>query len=308
MNGQEKDFERIFIVGCGDIGRRVARLWQQRGLPVSGLVRSHASAQRLARQGIRPQQQDLDHPPRLSSPTPRLALNRTLVYYFAPPPKTGEQDPRVGHFLESIDTTALPAALIYLSTSGVYGDQGGRLIDEDTPARPVAPRARRRYHAEQSLRRWGEERGVPVITLRTGGIYGPGRLPLRRIRERVPVLHEHLAPSTNRIHADDLARACLAAAERGQAGRIYNISDGSHGNMSEYFNTIADCFGLPRPPAIGLKEAEQQLSAGMLSYLRESRRLDNRRMREELGVVLRYPDLRQGLAACIEEQEITPAP
>jgi len=301
MTAQGKDFNRVFIVGCGDIGRRVAQQWRQNGLSVTGLVRPNSSVQDLQQQDIRPLLLDLDKPPVDQSPEPELVLHQALVYYFAPPPKTGEQDTRMAHFLQLIDGRQPPARLVYLSTSGVYGDQEGRLIDEQTPPRPVAPRARRRYFAEQAVRQWGEAQQVPVITLRTGGIYGPGRLPLKRIRDQIPVIHEHLAPATNRIHADDLSLACVAAAQKGRAGRIYNISDGAQSNMTEYFNTIADYFGLPRPPAIDWNEAEKQLSPGMLSYLRESRQLDNRRMREELGVQLRYPDLLKGLASCKAE-------
>ncbi len=305
MDTQGKDFKRVFIIGCGDIGCRLARQWRQKRLPVSGLVRSAASAEKLHQQGIAPLVLDLDSPPDAISPTilSRLVLDQALVYYFVPPPKHGEEDQRMLHFLQLVDAQSLPARLIYLSTSGVYGDQDGQLIDEDTPARPIAARARRRYFAEQAARQWGKARHAPVITLRTGGIYGPGRLPLKRIREQIPIIHEHLAPNTNRIHVEDLVQACMAAATRGRAGRIYNISDGAQSNMTEYFNLIADYFDLPRPPSIDWAEAEKRLSAGMLSYLRESRRLDNRRMREELGVQLRYPDLRRGLASCKTETE-----
>jgi len=298
MTAQGKDFRRIFIIGCGDIGRRVAGQWQQRGLPVTGLVRTRDSAARLSAENITPLQGDLDDRSTdlFASAGAEFSLDQALIYYFVPPPRTGEEDTRILRFLHWL-TAHPPARLIYLSTSGVYGDQAGRLIDEDTPPHPVAARAKRRYFAEQAARQWGEDRQVPVITLRCGGIYAPDRLPLQRIRDQVPIIHEHLAPATNRIHADDLAQACVAAAEKGRAGRIYNISDGAQSNMTEYFNTIADHFGLPRPPTLDWAEAEQQLSAGMLSYLRESRQLDNRRMREELGVVLRYPTLHEGLAS-----------
>ncbi len=296
MTAQEKDFRQVFIIGCGDIGLRLAQQWRQQRLPVTGLVRSEMSGKRLQQQGISPLVLDLDKS--LTPTTTRLVLNQALVYYFAPPPKSGEQDTRMTHFLQLIDTEHCPARLIYLSTSGVYGDQAGQLIDEHTPPRPVVPRAQRRYFAEQAIRRWGERYQIPVITLRTGGIYGPGRLPLKRIQAQTPIIHEHLAPATNRIHVDDLVQAGVAAARKGRPGKIYNISDGSRGNMTEYFNTIADYFDLPRPPTLDWAEAEKQLSPGMLSYLRESRQLDNRRMLEELGVQLRYPNLRAGLASC----------
>jgi nucleoside-diphosphate-sugar epimerase len=201
-------------------------------------------------------------------------------------------------FLKLLGDNAPPARIVAISTSGVYGDRRGALVNEDTPPHPQVDRARRRLDMERQLREWTDEHGVPLVILRVGGIYGPGRLPLQRIRDQVPVLQEALAPSTNRIHVDDLVQVCVAAAERGGAGRIYNVSDGQDSNMTEYFYTIADAFGLPRPPEVDWAQAERVMSPGMLSYLRESRRMDNRRMLEELGVTLAYPDLVEGLKNC----------
>ena len=154
---------------------------------------------------------------------------------------------------------------------------------------------------ETRLQTWGARHEVPVIILRVGGIYGPGRLPLQRIRDGVPVLKEELAPKTNRIHADDLARVCVATASKPPGSRVYNVSDGQEANMTEYFFTLADFFGLPRPPAVDWPEAERTISPGMLSYLRESRRMDTSRMQQELGVSLQYPSLLAGLRAMTRE-------
>jgi nucleoside-diphosphate-sugar epimerase len=295
MNPAVPDPASVLIVGCGDIGRRVAARWQ--GVPVSGLVSSAASAEQLQTTGITPLQANLDDPASLKD----LPVASALVYYFAPPPPTGTTDPRMQHFLAAIDPTQLPCRIVYISTSGVYGDRGGEVVNEDTPPNPQVDRARRRYDAEQQLRRFGQAQGVAVVILRVGGIYGPGRLPRKRLEDRVPIIHEHLAPSTNRIHAEDLAQICVAAARRGRADTVYNITDGTDSNMTEYFNTVADFLKLPRPPTIDWDEAERSLSAGMLSYLKESRRMDNRRMLEELGVELQYPTLEAGLAAMAEE-------
>ncbi|MDH3949097.1 MAG: SDR family oxidoreductase [Gammaproteobacteria bacterium] len=291
MNSAEFEPKSVLIVGCGDIGRRVAAQWQS--VPVAGLVRSKASAEALQQAGITPWRADLDDPASLQD----LPVADALVYYFAPPTPTGTTDPRMQHFLAAIDPTHLPSRIVYISTSGVYGDRGGEIVNEDTPPNPQVDRARRRYDAEQQLQDFGQEHGVAVIILRVGGIYGPGRLPVKRLQDRVPIIHEHLAPSTNRIHADDLAQICVAAARRGRADTVYNVSDGTNSNMTEYFNTVADFLKLPRPPTIDWDEAEHSLSAGMLSYLKESRRMDNRRMLEELGVELQYPTLEAGLAA-----------
>ncbi len=278
----------IFIIGCGDIGLRVACLWQARGIAVQALARSAESAARLSAAGITPVTGDLDDSISLAT----LPINGATVYYFAPPPGQGETDPRMRAFVAA---GLRPARVVYISTSGVYGDRDGAWVDEDTPPAPATDRARRRLDAETALRTWGRENGVKVNILRVGGIYGPGRWPLERLQAGTPVLREEECGYTNRIHADDLAAICLAVAERGGADRIYNVSDGRNGTMTEYFNAVADRFGLPRPPAITMAEAQQRLSPAMLSYLTESRRMDNRRMLQELGVTLRYPDLADGL-------------
>ncbi|NNF97465.1 MAG: SDR family oxidoreductase [Halobacteria archaeon] len=297
MNSAEFEPQSVLIVGCGDIGRRVAARWE--GVPVTGLVHSKASAEQIQQAGIRPLQASLDDPSNLQD----LPVADALVYYFAPPPATGTTDPRMAHFLAAIDPERLPARIVYISTSRVYGDRGGERVNEDTPPNPQVDRARRRYDAEQQLRRFGQEYGVAVVILRVGGIYGPGRLPRKRLQDRVPIIHEHLAPSTNRIHAEDLAQICVAAARRGRADSVYNVSDGTDSNMTEYFNTVADILKLPRPPTIDWEEAQRSLSAGMLSYLKESRRMDNRRMLEELGIELQYPTLEAGLAAMAQDYE-----
>lgn len=295
MNPAVPDPTSVLIVGCGDIGRRVAARWQ--GVPVTGLVKSAASAEQLQQTGITPLQADLDNPASLRD----LPVTDALVYYFAPPPPHGTTDPRMAHFLAALDPAHLPSRIVYISTSGVYGDRGGDTVTEATPPNPQVDRARRRYDAEQQLRHFGQQHGVSVVILRVGGIYGPGRLPVKRLQDRVPIIHEHLAPSTNRIHAEDLAQICVAAAQRGRPDTVYNISDGTESNMTQYFNTVADFLKLPRPPAIDWEEAERTLSAGMLSYLKESRRMDNRRMLEELGIKLQYPTLEAGLAAMAQD-------
>ncbi|MDZ7661448.1 SDR family oxidoreductase [Thiohalophilus sp.] len=298
MNPAVKPPEQVFIVGCGDIGRRVARLWQADGLPVTGLAR-HADRQTAA--DIIPYQADLDDPATLTD----LPVHQALVYYFAPPPPHGREDPRMAGFLQALEQHGtVPQRIVYISTSGVYGDRQGGIVSEQTPAYPQVDRARRRYAAEQALREWGRQQNVPVVILRVGGIYGPGRLPIKRIREQVPMVHEDLAPQTNRIHAADLAVICMAAALRGRADTIYNVSDGDESNMTAYFNTVADFLGLPRPPLIDMDEAQQTLSEGMLSYLGESRRMDTTRLREELGVELLYPTLQNGLEeTCLRDRD-----
>ncbi len=289
---------RVFIAGCGDIGERVARLWQQRGAAVAGLARSGQAAERLEKAGIEPVRGDLDRAGSLAG----LRLGQALVYYFAPPPAEGTSDSRLETFLAAIAAGDEPAKIVYISTSGVYGDQRGALVDEATPPAPGTDRSRRRLAAEQALRAWGEERGVAVVTLRVPGIYGPGRLPVERLRQGMVVVRDDQAPPTNRIHADDLADVCLLAGEKGAGGEIYNVSDGCEGTMSEYFLAVAEMWGLPRPKQVDMDEARAHLSPAMLSYLGESRRLDIRRLRENLAFAPRYPNLRAGLQAIRAEE------
>ena len=283
----------VLIVGCGDIGRRVAALCLADGQAVTGLVRSAASAERLQKAGITPLHVDLDDP---TAPGV-VTCARQAVYYFAAPPAEGETDPRMEHFLAGITADRLPLRIVYISTTGVYGDCGGAWITETQPVNPRTPRGKRRLAAETALRTWSAQTGVPVVILRVPGIYGPGRLPAERIRKGLPVLREEDAPYSNRIHADDLARVCVAAMRRGTPGAVYNVADNLPTTMSHYFNRVADTLGLPRPPAVSMSEAREQLTAAMLSFIEESRRIDNRKMREELGVELLYPDLESGLAA-----------
>jgi len=293
MNLQITPYKQICISGCGDIGRRVAKRWQADGLPIMGLITSSGSKNKLIKQGIGAHQVNLDE----SAPTLPGICDDSLIYYFVPPPIEGVVDIRCQHFLSSLSASAFkPKRIVAISTTGVYGDCSGELINEDQPANPMVDRARRRYDMEIQLRAWCEEHAVELIILRVGGIYGPQRLPLKRVRDGIPVLHEALAPKTNRIHEEDLADICVAAAQVDKSFRIYNVSDGCNSNMTEYFYTLADHFNLPRPPAVDWQEAERIMSKGMLSYLKESRRIDNTRMLKELEIKLRYPSLEKALS------------
>ena len=203
-------------------------------------------------------------------------------------------------FLAALPEGAKPR-IVYISTTGVYGDCRGAWVDEHHPANPQVDRARRRRDAELQLLRWRDANRGEVIILRVAGIYGPGKLPLARLEKQVPMVSEAEAPWTNRIHIEDLVVVCEAAMSRGRDGECYNVSDGRPGNMRDYFDRVADAFGLPRAPMISLAEGRDRLSAGLLSYLGESRRLDNRKMVGDLGISLRYPNLASGLAACREQ-------
>ena len=283
--------DSILIIGCGDIGRRVAHLYRRHDTPVFALTRNTTTAETLPSQGITAYVGDLDHPDTL----PKLPSTHSLLFYFASPPARGEDDPRLRGFLNHIPREGLPRKMIYISTSGVYGDCQGAWVTELSPPKPGTDRARRRLAAERLLQDWERTHGIPIVILRVGGIYGPGRLPVERLRQGEPVLREQECGYTNRIHADDLAAVCVSAAAHGHG--IYNVSDGQPSTMTDYFNRVADLYGLPRPQQIDFSEAQAHLSAEMMSYLKESRRLDNSKMIKELHVRLRYPNLSAGLAA-----------
>lgn len=295
MNSQGTvSFASCFIVGCGDVGERVARLELQQGRRVFGLTRTATRSTALANKGIEPVPGDLDRPATLVG----LPEACDVLYYFAPPPGQGVTDPRIDAFLAALSPAQFPNRLVYISTSGVYGDCGGAWVNEDHPVNPITDRAKRRLDAERHVQHWAVKTGVAVIVLRVPGIYGPGRLPIERLRQAVPVVKPDESPFSNRIHADDLASACLAAAQLGRTGSAYNVSDGNPTTMTDYFNQVADHLALPRPPNVSLAEARRIFNPAMLSFLEESKRLDNRRLLEELKVTLRYPTLADGLTAC----------
>ena len=253
----------------------------------------------FCRYGVTPIFGDLDRPETLR----RLAGLAHLVLHFAPPPSSGTGDPRTGHLIAALKRgKILPRRLVYISTSGIYGDCRGALIDETRLVRPQTARAQRRVAAEEQLRRWGRTPGAPTISiLRAPGIYAADRLPLERIRRGDPVLNREDDVYTNHIHADDLARSSIAALRRGRPNRAYHASDDSESGMADWFAAVAAAFGLPPPPRVARGEAEALLSPAVLSFMAESRRLDNNRLKRELGVRLVHPNIAAGLAAAREE-------
>lgn len=296
----EQTRREVLIVGCGYVGSRLALREREEGARVRALARNAESQARLHALGVETVAGDLDNPVSLSA----LDVRGCELYYFAPPgnwrtrPRaTG--DARLAALAAIMQGANLPRGVVLISTTGVYGDCGGEWVNEERPTNPQTDRARRRLAAEATLREWSARSGVPAVILRVAGIYGPGKLPEARLRAGEPVLRESQSPWSNRIHVDDLVTTCIAAMRRGESG-IYNATDGHPTTMTDFFNRVADTLGLPRPEQISADEARERLSEGMLSYLAESKRLDNRRMREELGVTLRYPDLANGLAACCE--------
>ncbi len=284
---------RLLIIGCGDVALRALPQLRER-YRLYGLIRNHARAPLLRQRGVVPIVGDLDDPPSLAG----LAGIAHDVLHSAPPPPRGVRDTRTAHLVAALGKAkSLPQQLVYISTSGVYGDCAGAVIDETRCLHPQTGRAHRRVDAEQQLREWGKRSCVRISILRAPGIYSPTRWPLKRLEAGLPVLRADEDGYSNHVHADDLARMAVAALRFGQAGRMYNASDDSVLKMGDYFDLVADHCGLPRPLRVSRAEASERIPATVLSFMNESRRLSNRRLKTELRFKLRYPTVRDGIAA-----------
>jgi len=295
---------RILIVGCGDTGMRAAHLLRGRAR-IFALSHTPQRYAELRAAGVVPLPGDLDDRRSLS----RLAGLADIVLHFAPPPGEGESDPRTRHLLAALTRRASLArrqagiihaenrekALVYISTSGVYGDCAGNSVAETHPARPSNTRAKRRADAERQLRVWGARAKHRVGILRAPGIYAQDRMPADRVRKGLPAIVAEDDVHTNHIHAEDLARLALALVFRGRANRLYNAVDDSGLKMGDWFDVVADHLGLPRPPRLPRADVIAAVTPAMRTFLTESRRLDNRRVKTELAFRLKYPTVRQGL-------------
>jgi nucleoside-diphosphate-sugar epimerase len=266
--------QRLLVVGYGDIARRAA-----------ARVRTRAITALSRESGF-----DLD-----ARSLPPLAP-ADAVLHCVPPPAQGERDARTAALLAWLgEAHALPRRFVYISTSGVYGDCAGARVDESWPRRPQSARATRRANAELQLERWCADRAVALVILRAPGIYALDRLPLERLHARKPVLDPRDDVYTNHIHADDLAAAVARALEDDAPAGIYNAADDSELRMGDWLDLVADHAGLARPPRVPRSEIARLLAREALSFMCESRRLDNARLKQVLGVRLRYPTVREGL-------------
>ena len=267
--------KRLLIAGFGDIARRALGCLEQR-FDVARLSRAYGC--------------DFDRPESVALP-----MGEALLHCM-PPPGQGATDTRTANLLAALEKCGiLPARMVYVSTSGVYGDCAGDRVDESRPPAPQTDRARRRLDAERQLAAWAVSKGVELVVLRAPGIYAADRLPLERLRARTPVLSAHDDVYTNHIHAEDLAAIVSRALEDGAPGGTYNAADDTEMKMGDWLDFVADTHGLLRPPRISKAEAAQAIPERAFSFMRESRRLDNRRLKAVLGVRLRYPTVYEGL-------------
>jgi nucleoside-diphosphate-sugar epimerase len=287
----------VLVTGCGDVGLRLIRQLRAR----SGSVRVIATARRseqidaIRAAGGVPIRVDLED---------RVSLRRLKAFskkavHLAPPPSSGPDDPRSRRIIAALSSGVLPAfgrRWAYVSTTGVYGDCAGGWIDETQPSRARTERALRRVAAERRFRRASRHGVASVAMLRAPGIYADDRLPVDRLLAGMPALIPAEDVWTNHIHAEDLAHCCWLALFRGRPGRTYNTVDESQQKMGEYFDQVADALGLARPPRLPRAELARQVSPMMLSFMNESRRIGNRRLREELRVRLRFPTVKSQLA------------
>lgn len=293
---------RLLIIGCGDVVRRALPQLVRRYRVYALVRRFDASLRDL---GVTQIVGDLDQPATLS----RLAGLADLVLHSAPPADSeAGRDRRTQRLLAALQTAkSVPRRLVYISTSGVYGDCGGAAVAETRALNPQSTRASRRAAAEAQLRALGRSGRVRVSILRAPGIYATDRLPLERIKRGDPVLEAKEDSYSNHIHADDLARACQLALRHGRSNRVYNASDDRPLPMGEWFTRLAEAFELPPPPRVSREEAARTVSPTLLSFMRESRKLDNRRIKRELGLRLQYPDVIAGLAAAVQKPVIEEA-
>jgi nucleoside-diphosphate-sugar epimerase len=258
------------------------------------LTSSSQRVETLQRSGITPMLGNLDQAQTLR----RLAGVATHVVHMAPPPLEGHTDPRTRALVLALRLRSLPSAVVYGSTTGVYGDCAGEWIDETRRLQPLSARAQRRVNAQDWVNHLGKSGFPRTQVLRIPGIYAidrEGGTPRERLLRGTPVLQAKEDVYTNHIHADDLARATVLAMWRGKPLRPMNICDQANMKMGDYMDSVAAMWGLAKPPRISREQANLQLSPMVMSFLNESRRIRADRMTQELRLRLHYPTVMDGL-------------
>lgn len=288
------------IIGCGYIGKRIAQRLQRLNQTVKCYVASQASQDACTALGLEVQRFNLDEPGFGLPESSQQDFASSVLMYLVPPPRSGRVDTRMVHFIDYLqaceNNTGQPVQkIVLISTTGIYGDCAGEWIDESRPPNPQADRAYRRLDAETQLQTYCAQHDIDCIILRVPGIYAMDKLPLKRITSGEPIVRAEDSGYTNRIHADDLAAFCVEAMTEPVAAGIYNCCDGNPSTMNDYFLRVAEVMNLPAPPQISLQQAQAELSPGMLSYLAESKRISNEKLRRNFKTEFQYPDLKAGL-------------
>ncbi len=286
----------IHIIGHGYMGHKLLQALLEQSLASAEQITTVARSQPESHFQNPHLAWDLDNTETDSHSIPKP---NAIIYYFVPPPPRGRLDSRAQAFITQLEQNTQaqtrPAKIVLISTTGVYGNCHGQWVDENTPLNPSVDRARRRADAEQQFQHYAQQHNIPLVILRVSGIYAADKLPLKRIQAQTPVVREEDSPYSNRIHADDLLNICLIAGLNPDIEGVYNCSDGHPTTMYDYFMRVARASHLPEPPAISLEQARSELSSGMLSYMDESRRIDNHKLLKDFKLTLKYPDLEQGL-------------
>jgi len=291
----------IKIIGCGYIGKIIAGKLKDKNISAECFVNSDASMSRCASMGFRATKFDLDKKITGLKKTTIASFENSVMAYLVPPPFKGKTDSRMQNFITLLSALSHPPEKILLiSTTGVYGNCNGEWIDEQRQANPQVDRARRRLNAEIQLKKYCAASQVQLIIFRVPGIYAADKLPLKRINSGEPIVNAQDSGFTNRIHAQDLAGFCVEALledvmEENISSEVFNCCDGQPSTMNDYFMKVADAMNLSRPQEISLQQAQQQLSAGMLSYLAESKRISNKKLLHYFKTEFKYPNLTAGL-------------
>jgi nucleoside-diphosphate-sugar epimerase len=280
----------LFCFGMGYSASLLARRLAARGWRISGTSTTETGADAIARAGWH----GLLFDGAARSPAVSAALaEATHAVVSAPPGPAG--DPALAHHADDLARSSALGWIGYLSTLGVYGDHGGRWIDETTPLAPDLPRTRRRVEAESAWLAFSRESGKRVQVFRLAGIYGPGRSAVDNVRDGTARRIVKPGQVFNRIHVEDIAAVLAAAIERGGTHEVYNVTDDEPAPPQDVIAYAAELLGAPLPPAIPFENAA--LSEMARSFYADNRRASNARMKSDLGVTLAYPTYREGLRA-----------
>ncbi len=282
-----------FIVGCGYTGLQLAERRIMHGYNVHALSRTLDHCQLLQDKKIRVTRGDLDHDKPLVFPD----INIENLFYLVPPNPAVAGDRRVAKLLTALNHVSPPNRIVYISTTGVYGDAKGAWVDEKSEINPLSRNAKNRVVAELAFKEWCQFNAVNLTILRVAGIYGSERLPVKRIKQGLKVVKKSESAVSNRIHVFDLVSICERVTATDEVFDIVNVADGNPSTMTDYFVKVAKMYDLPQPEEITMNQAMQEFSSEMISYLKESKKVSNKKLREKLGYCLRYPNLESGLSA-----------